>query len=205
MLRNMTIDNDDNKSLQILAGSESYKVIYKSQAFLHLKTFAFHATIETIQPDAQFLFSNLTSIVIKISAPNASSDSFNIFSFMPKLECIYLRVRECSITKFPDLLKLRSLSLVLDNVEVSANAFDHLTGLKDLSIRSERMGVIETGLAPTSLKCIGDYKVLKLNSMKVSAIEDMTISFRCKAQIESLLPLVGLRKLTIHLYGFFFV
>jgi hypothetical protein len=58
------------------------------------------------------------------------------------------------------------------------------------------MTSFETGLAPRYFECSGNVKVLKLNSTSVHTIKEMRLS-DCKGiQIESSLPLVGLKTLT---------
>jgi hypothetical protein len=191
----MTINNDENLFGRF---AESYEPINElSDTIFNLKAFSFMSVIENIQPDAKFLFSNVTRINIIIATPTASNDPFTLLSCMPKLESVDVGIGECSITKFPDLLKLKKLSLTFHDVEVAADAFDHLTGLESFSITSYGKEAFEIGLAPIYLKCDGDVKVLKLNSTEVSTIEEIDIS-GCeeRTKIESLLPLVGLKTLT---------
>jgi hypothetical protein len=112
---------------------------------------------------------------------------------MPKLESLNIKIVNwlTRIEKFPDLLELKMLWLSFDHVEVAADAFDHLTGLDYLCIDAFTE-TFETGLAPRFLEC--NIRNLKLNSLEVSKIESMDLTNN--VQIESSLPLVGLKTLT---------
>jgi hypothetical protein len=170
-----------------------------SDSLFNFKALRVFSSIENIQPDAQFLFTNLTELEFELAAPTTSNHPFSVFGCMPKLQELEVTIRDwlARLDKFPNLVKLKSLSISLKNVTVAPDAFDHLTGLDVFCVNIYGREEFETGLAPSYLHCGGYLKKLKLNSLDVHKIEEMsTFENECDLQIESLLPLVGLKKLT---------
>jgi hypothetical protein len=111
----------------------------------------------------------MTNITIMISVTTTGNNPFIIFSCMPKLETLDVKLGEWAerLERFPDLPTLKSLTVSLEGVEVALDAFDHLTGLDTFSIKSFCKESIETGLAPRSIKFSGNFEVLKLTSAAV--------------------------------------
>jgi hypothetical protein len=168
----------------------------QSLTLFTLKTLHFSNPIINIKLDAQFLFANMFYTHLIIAEQTGSNNPFEVLDCMPQLEILSLNINEWRgrIERLPDLIKLRSLTLTLTNVEVAANAFDHLTGLESLIIYTYKgMETFETGIAPRYLYCGGDFKLVKLNSKYLSKIEELHVSGSMR--IESSLPLVGVTTL----------
>jgi hypothetical protein len=123
---------------------------------------------------------------------------------MPLLDELFLNCANDlnRINSFPHFPKLTKLKLVLKRVKlINPKAFDHFTQLTRFEIECKELEAssFETGVAARSMSFHVACMVLKLNSISMSAVEEIQLINCCyknKARLETLVALSELKKLS---------